>query len=367
MSTPTSQPSPTATLVLSSFCADNFYYCHLSQYMKPFVASCAAFLLYGVYVVLFVISIWILPTASLAMTIAVALLSDQLNGLRTGIAAVTWSFQGIPRESWPPITVDANFNKSLPEGAEGRLQLLASNLQGALQIMTVSSNVITDIILLWRCYLVWGRRYWVIILPSLLCLANNVVGILTLTPWSLGHGLAFDFGLSTIPQGQLHTKTTDHDRFIISFAFGSFCTNIILTGLIAGRIFHIGHRVAKLGVQRVDPSCIKPSFTRRWNRGCYTPLISSLVLQTFLKMSYNFLIMIMGIASTLIIVRSALGITIQDEETFKATVMRQSWDVTHEETTGMQMNVLNLNVRSINHSRMEDHDVEQSGAKTKES
>ncbi|KAJ8074204.1 hypothetical protein PM082_012496 [Marasmius tenuissimus] len=431
-------PQPTATIVLTSFCADNFYYCHLSQFTKPFIASCAAFLLYGttlihglmiipyfwpgVYAVLFVICIWVLirrkrerfrvhcllittlfslATASLAMNTAVSLLTDELNGLRSGVGAVTWSFQGIPRESWPPIAVDADFHRSLPsEEREKELNLVTGDIKAALQVMTIASNIITDIILLWRCHLIWGGRVSVVVPPMLLCLANNgtfcpsclkvsetndasVIGILTLTPYQHGRKIDFDYGMSTVELGQPFSNTSDHDKFLISFAFGSFCTNILLTGLIAGRIFYISYTVTRISAQRVSNmyktiihACLESGLLYPFNLLLYAAFLfgaagrqsdrpettSKVILETFLKMFYTIEIMVMGIASSLIIVRSALGIAIHDETSFRATVMGERWAVAPVETSGAQMNSV-INVRSI--ISPSARSVEESGMREK--
>ncbi|KAL0564955.1 hypothetical protein V5O48_017079 [Marasmius crinis-equi] len=50
------------------------------------------------------------------------------------------------------------------------------------------------------------------------------------------------------------------------------------------------------------------------------------ILELFAKMLYVSLVPIMGIASTLVLVRSALGIAIKDEESFRATVLREGPD-----------------------------------------
>ncbi|KAJ8074190.1 hypothetical protein PM082_012482 [Marasmius tenuissimus] len=373
------QPKP--TLLLSILCWQFADHCHLDYFVKPLVASCAICFLYGAYMVLFIISIWILirrrrkgfhiqclliatlfglATASLALNITLALLEDYVNLLNVNNG---FSF-GFP--AWPG-PYDVKFDITWPTFLDNGLSTYEemkfwghhlSGIKGTLQIITVASNVVNDIILLWRCYLIWGSHIsWVIILPSLLCLTNNVIGILTMAAYR-PHYLDFYSNLGRLSWSGRAQALDDHDVFILYFIFGSCCANILLTGLIAGRILHISHQFARLSTQQI-PDLYKTFVHASLESGMLYPvdliLYASFLLRMQLKLSweyspdtgivwgalsrlfYTMLVPIMGIASTLIIVRSGLGIMIQDEVPFRATMMGEDWPVTPGQTASRQI------------------------------
>ncbi|KAJ8074202.1 hypothetical protein PM082_012494 [Marasmius tenuissimus] len=166
-----------------------------------------------------------------------------------------WWFPGSTPEFRLSIVVVDKRLQNLPEGAGEQSRRLGGKLSVVLQIIIVASNIMMEMILLWRCHAVWGRRFRVVILPSLLCLTINVLGIFALSGTSPGlTGLMppVDYGTQTRLQGQLHKRSGNHVKLPFYFAVGSFCANILLAGLTAGRIFYISHRVERLAAQRVS-------------------------------------------------------------------------------------------------------------------
>ncbi|KAK1215838.1 hypothetical protein PQX77_021539 [Marasmius sp. AFHP31] len=136
---------------------------------------------------------------------------------------------------------------------------------------------------------------------------------------------------------------------LLSFASGTFCTNLLLTIMIAGRVFFIGHQVAKL-IKQPMGAMYKTIIHASVESGLLYPFVmagyviclillaqaqsaESLVannhriigpevkIQVVCNIIYSCLNPVMGIASTLIIVRSALGIAIKDKNSFKMTVL----------------------------------------------
>ncbi|KAJ8074222.1 hypothetical protein PM082_012525 [Marasmius tenuissimus] len=126
------------------------------------------------------------------------------------------------------------------------------------------------------------------------------------------------------------------------FSIVSFCSHVLLTSLIAGRIFYISRQVTKYGALRVSrmyktiiAACLESGLIYPVDLLIYTA--SSLALSAelrgangeviptastiFPEVSYSLMIPVMGIASTLIIVRTALGIAINNQESFKTNVL----------------------------------------------
>ncbi|KAF9255962.1 hypothetical protein L218DRAFT_1029296 [Marasmius fiardii PR-910] len=178
----------------------------------------------------------------------------------------------------------------------------------------------------------------------------------TFSPVSTGENF-FSISFEDSNSGE---KLTTDSILLVTFAIGSAAFNVLLTLLIeplidllvtatkAGRIFWISRKVAR--------------FTNASNRNMYRVIISAtlesgllypivLVLYvTFMLLNttpgrkvtgmepgaihvwrvnlgaevlYSMLIPIMGISSTLIIVRASLGLAIQDEETCRETMMSE--------------------------------------------
>ncbi|EEB95047.1 hypothetical protein MPER_06045, partial [Moniliophthora perniciosa FA553] len=81
------------------------------------------------------------------------------------------------------------------------------------QAVTVTANLIADIILIWRCYLVWEADLRVVILPALFCLGNNILAFVAVH--QLGIGL-FDL----------------NSKLFLAFIFGALVSNLLVTLLI---------------------------------------------------------------------------------------------------------------------------------------
>ncbi|KAG7097995.1 hypothetical protein E1B28_005303 [Marasmius oreades] len=128
------------------------------------------------------------------------------------------------------------------------------------------------------------------------------------------------------------------DNIFMLFMVGSIVTNVLLMLLIVGRIIYISQGVQDLTTSStqkmyqtvisaiLESGLLSPvilvlygSFTIR----LWFPMTDEVALP-FLIISetlYSILLPTMGIASTLIIVRTAVGIAIEDENSFRATVL----------------------------------------------
>ncbi|KAJ8089567.1 hypothetical protein PM082_014823 [Marasmius tenuissimus] len=226
--------------------------------------------------------------------------------------------------------LDVDYSRRL--GKPDLLELYVSQrsrIMYALQALTVTSNLITDAILLWRCFLVWGRRIRVVIFPIFFSITVNIS--------NLG---AIDF--YTIRSDNKDLTPSPNSVMLLCFTIGSVCNNLLLTAMIAGRIFYISREVASLR-KRPIAGMYKTLIHASVESGLLYPVVlagytTSLILSYELvlhdglaspfiraniacEILYSCFIPIMGIASTLIIVRSALGIAINGEKSFKLTVL----------------------------------------------
>ncbi|KAF9260305.1 hypothetical protein L218DRAFT_946969 [Marasmius fiardii PR-910] len=127
---------------------------------------------------------------------------------------------------------------------------------------------------------------------------------------------------------------------LLCFIAGGIVTNVSLTLLIAGRIIYISK-----GVEGFCASSAKKKYRTvisaiigRLESGLIYPLIlvlygSLMIPQTpqglavAVNILYSMVPSIMGIASTLVIVRAAVGISIQDEQSFRSTILGEEFQV----------------------------------------
>ncbi|KAI9057992.1 hypothetical protein FKP32DRAFT_1597686 [Trametes sanguinea] len=91
----------------------------------------------------------------------------------------------------------------------------------------VVCNLMNDALLTYRCYVIWGSRR-VITLPCILWIASLAFAIGLLFESGRPHGNYF-MGIATI--------------FVTAYTASTFAFNVIVTGLIVGRIVAVGRRL----------------------------------------------------------------------------------------------------------------------------
>ncbi|THU96310.1 hypothetical protein K435DRAFT_797458 [Dendrothele bispora CBS 962.96] len=218
----------------------------------------------------------------------------------------------------------------------------------------ILANIIADIILIHRCFKIWGSKKKVIALPVFIAIFNNVttkdshlegfalaqltLGILRLEQLEdlflhFSMGLTILQGLSGVDPGLLWP-----------FLVVNFFTNLLIPLMIgdcqslfaitkfddlssAGRIWWIGRQVSKFLHSRFNPT--RHSIAVCLESGIMYPLalIPALVINLGLFHVQVFLIPILiqvvGIAPTFIIVRVALGISIESVQGIGKDVTRE--------------------------------------------
>lgn len=89
-------------------------------------------------------------------------------------------------------------------------------------VVFVSNNFIAELILLYRCYMIWGRSKYLLVLTSLLVLGDTVWGFLSI-----------DIG-SLLPVAPRST-------FVPVYLWSVFAINIIISAITVGRILWVSH------------------------------------------------------------------------------------------------------------------------------
>ncbi|KAJ8079784.1 hypothetical protein PM082_016606 [Marasmius tenuissimus] len=290
--------------------SQNSTYC-FSLITAPHVLSSIISLLYGIYTVLYVICMYILLTRKRRSYGIHGVLTTALFIVATELLNYTIDLPAY------------NQNEQDTDDLQEQMWLTASLdmwMTTGLVFLTVLANCLTDSLLLWRCYIIWGCKKQIVIFPIFLCVATNAAGF-------------FIAGVRVSPMSPAFSY----------FGYAIVGSNFLLTAMIACRIFLIAHRIAKC-----LPTRSRRSVFRMYRLVLSATLESGLLYPTALFMfalfgllatalkrdegrppklvlvtnvMFDSLMNIMGIASVLIVVRVTLGTAIQDEQTFKETIL----------------------------------------------
>uniref|UniRef100_A0A0W0G3R4 Uncharacterized protein n=1 Tax=Moniliophthora roreri TaxID=221103 RepID=A0A0W0G3R4_MONRR len=221
-------------------------------------------------------------------------------------------------ESMQTIELNLGLGFSIVDSPWGLSQFdILSDLVLTRMALLMCSNTVADIILIWRCYLLWGQRKKVIIVPALLCVATNVFPVVALIQASLN--ISSGIFARDMPNSQ-------EFRNYAVFLLGALFTNLLLTVLLAARILYISRKVMKYTGKDVN-KMYRTAFATTLESGLLYPVVlipvSSIVLRelpwltitsesTLLAIARDSLHQVVGIAPTLVIVRMSLGISIED-------------------------------------------------------
>ncbi|EPQ58590.1 hypothetical protein GLOTRDRAFT_127087 [Gloeophyllum trabeum ATCC 11539] len=122
--------------------------------------------------------------------------------------------------------------KNVQDGALLYYANLSNPKQVAKTVVYATQTIIGDSFVVYRTWVVWNRNLWVIIFPAL-CIVGNAV---------TGYGVSYELA-QVVPGADIFLSTLQ--PWITSFFSLTFCTNVICTALIAGRLWwrerSIGH------------------------------------------------------------------------------------------------------------------------------
>ncbi|KAF8477791.1 hypothetical protein DFH94DRAFT_846157 [Russula ochroleuca] len=102
----------------------------------------------------------------------------------------------------------------------------ASNSLLGASILVVMSNFFGELILIYRCWVLWSKNYWIIFIPSF-----------TVILWMVSACVDFHFFLQKTPTSIATSERLSRAMFIVSV-----CENAIVTTLIVVRIWHLSPR-----------------------------------------------------------------------------------------------------------------------------
>ncbi|KAJ3873700.1 hypothetical protein F5051DRAFT_455798 [Lentinula edodes] len=207
-------------------------------------------------------------------------------------------------------TLDLTFTDDLSDPLVASHFISYANLTVAAEGIYVAANIIADALLLYRCYVVWGSKKYVIAGPIVISLVNTVIAIVSAALVKNNAGRL----LKTAGVENASLQAAD----IISYAFLSvnLFTNLMLTGLIAGRIWWIARDTRRsLGIDNSSDKSIGGIAAMVLDSGLLYPVALVIGLALTVPGTVDvqaILTLIVGIAPTLIMVRTDLGISIEN-------------------------------------------------------
>ncbi|KAI0313225.1 hypothetical protein OF83DRAFT_1142358 [Amylostereum chailletii] len=182
----------------------------------------------------------------------------------------------------------------------GGADLYFADISSALGVLKTSIylaiTAVSDLLILYRCFIVWERRMYVVVLPLLLYVADIGVGIAS---------------VYTSSKGDAHAFSTEQERITNAFFSCTLALNALCTGLIA---FRIAKSQRQTRATRGDSNLDQVTVIVVESGAIYVANLV-IIVATFSSRSIVFNIFldllspVIGIVFSLIIVRIGLGIS----------------------------------------------------------
>ncbi|KAF9004586.1 hypothetical protein BDQ17DRAFT_400353 [Cyathus striatus] len=167
-------------------------------------------------------------------------------------------------------------------------------------LIYITSNIIADSLVIYRCYTVWGNSKRIIIVPCLMLIGGSACGYTFI-------------GLS----GQEYRFR----KLLNAFRIITVCLNVVVTTLMATRIWWIGHKARAI---------LGPGMSKKYNTAVAILVESGFIYSAYVLVDVSLndfypldagLAQVVGMVPTLIIVQVGLGRNARDANT-TVTAMR---------------------------------------------
>ncbi|TFK48287.1 hypothetical protein OE88DRAFT_568658 [Heliocybe sulcata] len=189
--------------------------------------------------------------------------------------------------------------------------------------LTVTTNLVADCLLAWRCYIIWGRKPAVITVPTLFIVVGTVAGY-TYSGYSVQSYLLAQVGIEGYPSPSVTvfnelSREQDLENVLTTVFYAmTFASNVVMTGLIVGRIWwlHRNFRESAAGIDTRLYANLVTLFVE--SGGIHSTLLllsmatvssSSIGVYEAYAIVSSLAIITAGLSPTLIIVLLALGRT----------------------------------------------------------
>ncbi|KAF9561245.1 hypothetical protein CPC08DRAFT_441483 [Agrocybe pediades] len=258
-------------------------------------AAMVEILFYGIHIVLFSVCMFVLLRNRRTTHIFIFLSAVAMFALSTADAAITMrlqshdiAFLSDPVQS-PRIT--ARMNDKNP--------------------LFITNNFISDLIMLYRCYMVWGRSKYVLVSVSLLVLADTVWGYLTIST-DISFGLPAATGLLPL------------------YAWSIFAFNMVIGIVTVGRVIWISREAKPFIGQRQLKSYHLAIVVLIESTLVYSACVLVYIMfptgSPYRMVVITLCMRLVAIMPTLLIVLVGLGRTVSDRHTSSTSTMMSAFD-----------------------------------------
>ncbi|KAF7336149.1 hypothetical protein MVEN_02162300 [Mycena venus] len=253
----------------------------------------------GIYTCLFIFSIgavWMTPNASHHKKVWLGIII-LLYSCATIHSAIQWEdlVLAFQNHGTSPDLLNALTHPNL------RLKILAL-------VASFLSFILADMIMIWRCYIIWGHSWIVVIIPILAAVAGTVCASL---------GLAGQIAVASVQNSTHALRFAPLLRFSTPFLSLSLAVTLYTTGLITWRILRVQRYTTKNGLSSTDYSPVLEILIE--SSALYAASLFVFVVLLAMKSAnetylQNIHAQIAGIAPTLLILRIYIGRARKDEE-----------------------------------------------------
>ncbi|KAF8889072.1 hypothetical protein BD779DRAFT_417417 [Infundibulicybe gibba] len=107
-------------------------------------------------------------------------------------------------------------------------------------VLYIAQTLVGDLTMIYRLYMVWGRNWKVVVLPSLFTLGFVVVGS------------AVSASFAGLANGRVVLNTSTVGRLVVAVFTTTLVTNLVVTGLISYRVWSIYRRISAMMQRKMD-------------------------------------------------------------------------------------------------------------------
>ncbi|KAJ3934723.1 MAG: hypothetical protein NXY57DRAFT_1106944 [Lentinula lateritia] len=278
-------------------------------------------LLYGAYTVIFALTVWILvwrrPAGqsinklllwtSIVMFV-LATMHISINYARVFMAFITY--------------------RNAEGGPAAFFNILSNFTQVFGSAIYVTQTLVGDSVVLVRCYIVWGRRWYIVACPALLLLGSTASGI----------GILYSF--AHIEDAEVFALQLQD--WIVSFFSLTLSTNFICTALVAYRIWYVNRAVINFTHHSWNPVMLLVIESG----AIYSATLLSLLILYKTESWFQYVLLdaispIVGLVFSMIIVRIGLGLMAPTGETRDSSrpFIAAQRDGDNVATTGTQLSI----------------------------
>ncbi|KAJ7762369.1 hypothetical protein DFH07DRAFT_956844 [Mycena maculata] len=207
------------------------------------------------------------------------------------------------------LAVQGQFTPQSPAANGAMAQYIGYNF--AEDILLVTNNIVTDGLLIYRCFLIWDRNRYIVVVPTLMLLLTAILSYLS----------AYE--------GDYPTAAGPSVPLPVGFSLG-LLTNIVLVGLTAGRILYTRFKLR--GLQNHEARRYNTAAAMITESGAIVcawtvvyVIVRSLSPPTVWRIFRGGLAQILNIVPILIVVRVGLGHSLQGTETQNKTLTDEKW------------------------------------------